>query len=70
MSIKKLIEERDHITTAIESIEVLVTDHDKDVLQPTLTYLKEQRRAVATKVSNLKLNIEVQCETVNQLSQI
>lgn len=68
MPIKKLIQERDHIISAIESIEILIFNHNQEVLKPTLTYLKEQRRCVATKVSNL--NIESQSEAVNQLSHI
>ncbi|MFV5702220.1 hypothetical protein ACM55F_10140 [Flavobacterium sp. XS2P12] len=70
MSIKALIEEIDDFNTAIESIEVLVVNHNQEVLKPTLNYLNEQRRIVVKKLSNFKINIEVQSEEIDRLSHI
>ncbi len=70
MSIKNIIEEVDNFNTAIERIEVLVLNHNQEVLKPTLNYLNEQRRIVAKKLSTFKMNIEVQCEEIDRLSHI
>lgn len=68
MAIKQLIDEIDNFSTAIESIEVLVLENAQEVLKPTLTYLKEQKKLTTIKLSKAKINIEVEYEEVNRLS--
>ncbi|SDZ91468.1 hypothetical protein SAMN05443667_101273 [Flavobacterium gillisiae] len=68
MAIKQLIDEIDNFSTAIEIIEVLVLENAQEVLKPTLNYLKEQKKLTARKLSTAKMNIEVQYEEVNRLS--
>lgn len=66
MTIQELIDKIDDYNTAIESIDVLVVNHNQEVLKPTLNYLNEQRRIVAKKISNFNANTE----EVNRLSNI
>ena len=70
MSIKALINKIDDFKTAIESIEVLVQNHNQEHLKPVLINLNEQRKIIAKQLSGFKMNIEVQCEEVNRLSNI
>lgn len=70
MSIKAILKEIDDVRTAIESIQILVTEHNHKVLLPTYNYLKEQKQHLSLKLSDLKMNIEVQCEELNRLSHI
>lgn len=66
MTIQALIDKIDDYNTAIESIDVLVVNHNQEVLKPMLNYLNEQRRIVAKKISNFNANTE----EVNRLSNI
>lgn len=71
MSVKNILSKIDHFKTAIESIEVLVSDYDHDVLKPTLNYLNEQKALTAKELSSFKENIQVRFEEVtNRLSNI
>lgn len=70
MALKSILKEIDDIKTAIETTEVLVTEHNHTVLLPTLNYLKEQKKALSVKVSQAHLSINVQYEEVNRLSHI
>lgn len=70
MSIKAILKEIDDVRTAIESIDVLVTEHRHNCLLPTYNYLKEQKQHLSVKLSDFKTNIENQCEEVNRLSHI
>lgn len=70
MSIKALIDKIDDFKTAIESIEVLVLDHNQEHLKPTLIYLKEHKQITAKELSGFNNQIEVQCEEANRLSHI
>ncbi len=55
MSLESLIDKIDHFKTTIESIEVLILNHNQDVLKPILIHLNEQRRATVQELSQLKV---------------
>ncbi|MFN3753342.1 hypothetical protein [Flavobacterium sp.] len=54
MSIPKLITKTEHLKTAIESIEMLVNDHEEEVLNPIKTYLKQQLEKANIEIDRLK----------------
>ena len=70
MKITDLINKSDNIQMAIESNELLINEYGFTVLQPIVTYLREEKRTVSKELSTVTHNIEVQTEEVNRVSKI
>jgi hypothetical protein len=68
MAIKQLIDKLDTFLTAIESVETLISDHDQVILRPILNHMKEQRTAIKKQIDNAIMNIDVQTEEIERLS--
>ena len=62
MSIKSIIHKIDSFATAIESVQVLIQEHDQEILKPILIHLKFEKQKAAQDLSTAKMNIEVQTD--------
>lgn len=62
MSIQALIDKIEHFKTAIESVEVLILEHNEVHLRPALNHLKEQKQTAVKQLSKY--------QEVNRLSHI
>ena len=66
MSLSKIINKIDCLLTAIESIEVLIQDHQQEVLKPILIHLQTERKKAAKSIEFVQ--IEEENEQVKRLS--
>ena len=66
MSLTKIINKIDCLLTAIESIEVLIQDHQQEVLKPILIHLQAERKKAAQSIAFVKISEEN--EQVKRLS--
>ncbi|WP_343537906.1 hypothetical protein [Flavobacterium mesophilum] len=65
MILEELIRKSDSFKTGIESLEEIIKLPDQEVLRPTLTYLKQEKRKIANEIAKLNST-----EDINHLSSI
>lgn len=70
MDIKSIINKIDCFSTAIEALEVLILEHDQNILKPILIHLKFEKKVATINLSTAKMDIEVQHEQIIRRSNI
>lgn len=70
MQFRKILNKIGHLTMAIESIHLLITEYDCKVLEVALTNLKEERQKAASELANINIHSKDQSEEINRLSYL